>query len=139
MATHGASRGHIRSGWVGWVYFAGTVLVLIGAVQFINGLFALSRSGTTFITPSGMSVQLSYAGVGWSFLIMGIVLAASGGGVLAGRTWARTVAIILAAASLVANLMVFAAYPLWSALVIVLDVVVIYALAVHGGEVRRRS
>lgn len=135
MATHGAHP--VRTGWVGWVYFGGIVLVVIGVVQFINGLVALARSGTTFITPSGMALQVSYGGVGLSFLIMGVVLAAAGAGVMAGRTWARAVAIVLAVLSILANIAFFAAYPIWSAVVIVLDVLVIYALAVHGKEVRR--
>lgn len=134
MATHRTSP--VRSAWVGWVYFGGIVLLVAGVIQFINGLGALIRTGTTFIAPSGMAVQVSYAGVGLSFLIMGVVLAASGVGVLAGRTWARAIAIALAALSVLANLVLFTAYPLWSSLIIVLDVVVIYALAAHGKEVK---
>ncbi|GAA0522980.1 hypothetical protein GCM10011581_38740 [Saccharopolyspora subtropica] len=136
MATHGA-RG-ARTGWVGWVYFAGTVLLLIGIIQFINGVIAFGRSGTTFLTPSGGAVQISYSGVAWSFLIMGAVFALVGFGVFRGRTWARALAIAFAVISVLANIAFFSAYPLWSTLVIVLDLVVIYALVAHGREVARR-
>jgi hypothetical protein len=139
MATHGAhgARG-ARTGWVGWVYFAGIVLLIIGVIQFINGLIAFARSGTTYLTPSGAAVQVSYMGVAWSFLIMGVVFAAVGIGVFGGRTWARLIAIAIAVISVLTNIAFFLAYPLWSAVVIVLDVVVIYALAAHGRELSRR-
>jgi hypothetical protein len=38
--------------------------------------------------------------------------------------------------SAIAELAFIAAYPIWSTIVIALDVIVIYALAVHGKEAR---
>lgn len=135
MATHGAH--HARSGWVGWIYFSAIVMVAAGIVQVINGLIALAESGTTYLLPSGMAVQVSFASVGVSFLVMGVVLAAAGIGVMSGKMWARAVAITLAVLSVLGNVAFFTAYPLWSAIIIVLDVLVIYALAAHGRELRR--
>jgi hypothetical protein len=66
------------------------------------------------------------------------VLAISAGyGVMAAKTWARIYAIILASLSAIFNLTVIAANPIWSIIVIAVDVLVIYALAVHGDEVER--
>lgn len=135
MTAHGAHP--VRTGWVGWIYFGGIVLLVVGVIQFINGLVAFAHSGATVLAPSGTAVRVSYAGVGVSFLIMGVVLAAAGIGVMVGRTWARAIATVLALLSVLANIMLFGASPLWSTLVIVLNVVVIYALTVHGKEVRR--
>jgi hypothetical protein len=50
------------------------------------------------------------------------------------RTWGRTVGIILAVVSAVANMVFISAYPVWSLIVIALDVIVIHALAVPGRE-----
>lgn len=135
MATHGAHPA--RTGWVGWIYFGALVMVAAGIVQFVNGLIALAASGTTYLLPSGTAVQVSYASVGMSFLVMGVVLAAAGIGVLSGKMWARVVAITLAVLSVLGNIAFFTAYPLWSAIVIALDVLVIYALVAHGRELRR--
>ncbi|MEV4645036.1 hypothetical protein [Saccharopolyspora sp. NPDC049357] len=135
MATHGAHPA--RTGWVGWIYFSAIVMVAAGIVQVINGLIALAESGTTYLLPSGMAVQVSFASVGVSFLVMGVVLAAAGIGVMSGKTWARAAAITLAVLSVLGNVAFFTAYPLWSAIIIVLDVLVIYALAAHGRELRR--
>lgn len=134
MATHGAHPA--RTGWVGWIYFGALVMVAGGIVQFINGLIALSHSGSVYLVPSGTAVQVGMGGVGISFLIMGVVLAAAGIGVMSGKTWARALAVALAVLSVLANIAFFPAYPLWSAIVIVLDVVVIYALVAHGKELR---
>lgn len=137
MASH-VQHGPVRTRWVGWVFFAGIFMILTGIVQLINGLMELFRSNTVVVLQTGMAT-LSYHSVGWSFLILGVVLIAVGAGVMTGKAWARTLAIILITLSVLANLAAFAASPLWSAIVIVLDVIVIYALAAHGKEVRRTS
>ena len=53
-----------------------------------------------------------------------------------GRTWARIVGCVLALASTITNLAFIAAYPAWSIIVIAIDVLVIYSLCMHGGELR---
>ena len=50
------------------------------------------------------------------------------------KVWAATVAIFLAMLSAIANFFFIPYYPFWSILIIVLDVLVIWALAVYGGE-----
>jgi hypothetical protein len=67
---------------------------------------------------------------------LGLVALLAGFGVLAGQMWARVIGIIMAAVSVIANIAFVAAYPVWSIIVIVLDVIVIYALCVHGREVK---
>jgi hypothetical protein len=64
-----------------------------------------------------------------------VIACAAGYGVIAGQTWARVVGIILAVVSAIVNVGFLAAYPIWSTIVITLDVVVVYAMAVHGREV----
>ncbi|MFR9729483.1 hypothetical protein ACL03H_09660 [Saccharopolyspora sp. MS10] len=125
-----------RTGWVGWVYFAAVVLVISGMVQAVNGLVLLARTGTTYVVPGG-TVQLDLGTLGFGLLVAGVVLAAVGIGLFGGRIWARVLAVVLAVLSLLANIALFAAYPVWSAVVIVLDVLVVYALIAHGREVRR--
>ena len=59
-----------------------------------------------------------------------------GFGVLVGQTWARVIGIALAVISAIINLAFLAAYPVWGVILIALDVVIIYALAMHGREVQ---
>ena len=53
-----------------------------------------------------------------------------------GQLWARAVGVILAMISAVINVGFLAAYPLWSLMMIALDVTVILALTVHGSEMK---
>jgi hypothetical protein len=134
-STNVPHRG-VRTRWLGWVLFAGIVMLAIGVVQILDGLALLSRSGTTMLTQAGTAVTLNFSHAGLTYLIVGAVLAVAGISVMFGRTWARVLAIVLAVVSLLANLAFFTVYPLWSTVVIILDVVVIYALAAHGREAR---
>jgi hypothetical protein len=64
------------------------------------------------------------------------VVAVAGLGVLAGQTWARVVGVIFALLNATAQMLFIPAYPFWALAVIVLDVLVIWALTAHGGELR---
>jgi hypothetical protein len=121
---------------VGWALFSGTMLMLLGAFQGIIGLVALMRHTYYLVTSTGLVVTVDYTIWGWVHLLIGVAAAAAGIGVLFGQTWARVIGIILAALSAVANMAFLAAYPVWSLTIIAVDVVVIYALAVHKADVR---
>lgn len=139
MAAQSAEHGRLRTRWVGWIVFAGLLLILAGIGNILDGVAALSRSGAVVVTESGTAVALDLRGVGWGFLVLGVVLAVTGAGLMTGRTWARVAGIALAALSVLVNLAFFAAYPLWSAVIIIIDIVVIYAIAAHGRELRRTA
>jgi hypothetical protein len=135
-----ASQGYTgkapRTGWVGWIYFAGIMMLMLGSFHAIQGLVAIFNSAYYVVVSNGLLIHVSYTAWGWLFLIVGVVVAAAGLGVMFGQTWARVVGVIAALVSALVNLAFISAYPLWSVLVIALDVVVIYALTVHGGQAR---
>ena len=123
------------SGWVGWVYFASLMMMLVGGFQAIAGLVALFKDDFYLVTERSLLV-FNYTTWGWVHLLMGIVIFAAGVALMNGATWARLVGIFLAGLSLFANMAFFSAFPFWSILMIVIDILVIYALTVHGGELR---
>ena len=124
------------SGWVGWVVFAGVVMITLGAFHVIDGLVALFEKGYYQVNSSHLVVHVNYSAWGGAHLALGVLFILVGFGVLVGQTWARVVGIALAVISAVVNLAFLAAYPVWGVILIALDVVVIYALAMHGGEVK---
>jgi hypothetical protein len=124
------------SGWTGWVIFAGIMLIMVGAFQAIQGLVGLFNRGYYLVAPSGLVLNVDYTVWGWTHLILGILAVATGLGLLAGNTAARVVGIVLAVVSAVLNLVFIAAYPIWSTIVITVDVIVIYAIVVHGRELK---
>jgi hypothetical protein len=124
------------TGWVGWIFFAGVIMILGGTFQAIAGLVAIFNS-TYFLVPStGLVVSVIYTGWGWTHLIVGILVVLAGFGVLTGQAWARLVGVVLAGISAIVNLGFLAAYPVWATIVIALDVIVIYALCVPGREMK---
>lgn len=124
-----------RSAWVG---FAGTMLVLVGSFHAIQGLVAIFRDDYYLVASSGLVVNLDYTAWGWVHLVGGVVVVAVGLGAIAGQSWARVVGVVVAGLSALVNVSFLAAYPIWSALMIGLDVLVIWALMVHGGQDRNR-
>lgn len=122
--------------WVGWVIFAGVIMFMVGCFNVIAGIVALINDNYYLVRPSGLMIEFDYTAWGWTLLIYGIVVGFAGFGVLVGQTWARVVGVILVGFNALLNLAFLAAYPIWSALIIGLDVVVIYALIVHGRETR---
>jgi hypothetical protein len=122
--------------WTGWVVFASFMMILLGAFQAIEGLVAIFDDGFYRVTESGLVVNVDYTAWGWTHLLLGALILISGIGVLAGNLAARTVGVILAGLSALVNLVFIEAYPVWSVIIITVDVLVIYALIVHGRELR---
>lgn len=125
--------------WTGFVVFASFMMILTGTFQAIQGLVALFDDGFYLVTPSNLVVDVDYNVWGTVHLLLGVLLLLSGVGVLAGNLAARTVGVILAGLSAVANMLFIEAYPFWSILIITVDVLVIYALTVHGRELHEAS
>lgn len=123
------------TGWVGWVYFAGILMMLAGVFHAIAGLVAIFKN-EVFVVGSGSLLVLDFSGWGWLHLIIGIVLFLASFSVLAGGTFGRVIGSMLAGLSAIANFAFFTAYPLWTIIIISVDILIIYALLVHGQEAR---
>lgn len=133
--TRSAASGTQVTGWVGWGWFAGTILIIAGAIDAIYGLIAiLNPTSTYFVRTEGQLFIFDVAGWGWWHLLIGALLILTAIALFAGQTWARVIAVILASISAIAHLFVLPAQPWWSLIVIALNIFVIYALTVHGRE-----
>ena len=126
----------VQTGWAGWLVFASFMMFLVGTFQAIQGLVAIFDDGYYVVRESGLVVNVDYTAWGFIHLLLGILLILCGAGVLTGNVVARGVGVLLAGLSAIANMAFIGAYPVWSIIVIVVDVLVIYALTVHGGELR---
>ena len=126
----------VQTGWAGWLVFAAFMMFLVGSFQAIQGLVAIFDDGYYVVRESGLVVEVDYTAWGFLHLILGVLLVLCGAGVLTGNVVARSVGVLLAGLSALANMAFIGAYPVWSIMVIIIDVLVIYALTVHGGELR---
>ncbi len=124
------------TGWTGWIGFAGVIMMMLGALHAIQGLVALFKDEYFLVGKNGLIVNVDYTQWGWTQLIFGIVVALAGFSLLAGRMWARIVAVIVAFLSVLLNIGFLAAFPIWSTIMIVLDVLIIWAVMVHGREMK---
>jgi len=123
------------SGWaVGFILFAAIMMIMAGIFQALAGLVALFND-TFYVATREYVFKFDVTSWGWIYLILGIVVAVAGWGLLSGRTWARVVGITVAVLSAIANFAFIPYYPFWALTVITLDVFVIWALAAHGRDV----
>ena len=124
------------SGWVAWVEFAAIMLILVGAFHVIQGLVALFRDEVFVVSESRLVLNIDYTGWGWIHLIGGVIVILVGAGLLSGRMVARILGVAVAFLSALVNLAFMPAFPVWSLMMIAIDVLVIWAITVHGGELR---
>jgi hypothetical protein len=120
-------------GAVGMIFFASVMMVMIGFFHAMYGLAAILKD-TSFLVTEDYVYALDVTTWGWIHLIAGILILIAGWSLFSGATWARVVGITLALISAIANFASLPYYPFWSILMIVLAVLVIWALAVYGGE-----
>ncbi|HVN10984.1 MAG TPA: hypothetical protein VMT69_02740 [Kineosporiaceae bacterium] len=124
------------TGWVGWIVFAAVMMIMVGVLHVIEGFVALFKHEYYVVGQNGLLISVNYTAWGWVHIIAGIIVAAAGAGLFSGRMWARVIGVIVAVVSLLLNFSFLSAYPVWSAIMITIDVLIIYALTVHGREIQ---
>jgi hypothetical protein len=129
------TNGRETSSWAnGFILFACLMMIMVGIWQALQGLVAIFEN-EFYVATRNYLFQFDATTWGWIHLIVGVIVAFAGWGLLSGRTWARVVAITLAVLSAIANFLFIPYYPFWSLLIIAVDVFVIWAIAAHGREV----
>jgi hypothetical protein len=122
----GTSR---RSAGRGWYDFAAVLFAIAGIWNGLAGLSAIFKK--EYFSEQSLLYQ-NLQVWGWVWLIMGLLQLGAAAALVAGG--GRGMGIALAAVSCVIQFASIGAYPLWSILVIALDIVVIYGLTAHGGR-----
>jgi hypothetical protein len=138
-AQHGTDRRGTApeaTRWTGWILFASFMMLMNGVIGLLEGLMALVNDDYYHVTASGLALSVNYTTWGFVHLVLGVALIAAGIGVMAGNMAARIVGVVLAGLSALVNLAFIEAAPLWGVIVVTVDILVIYALTVHGDEMR---
>lgn len=121
------------SGWTGWVSFASIMLVVLGSFH-IAGLVALFKDEILVFGQNNIWL-VDYTTWGWVHLLWGALAIWVEASLANGNLYGRIFAVVVAVISGV-NLAFVPVYPIWSILIIAIDVCVIYAVTVHGKEIR---
>jgi hypothetical protein len=119
----------------GWIGFASILLVIVGSIDFFQGLIALFEDEYFIVTASGFLV-VDLTAWGWIMLIWGVLLISAGLGLASGQGWARWLAIVVVGLNFIVQLGFLgnSQYPLWSLTVMALNVIVLYALTARWSE-----
>jgi hypothetical protein len=118
------------SAWSGWIAFAAVMLMMIGIFNVLEGLAALLQNTVSYVD-EGRLVVIDLTAWGVLALAFGAALVAVGLGLLTRSEVARVIAVVMVGLHALVQVVGLAAYPLWSLLMIALDVVVLFALTVH--------
>ena len=133
---HTPDRSPVSRTAVGFTVFAATMMVIGGVFQAMQGLIALFND-TFYVVGQEWAFQFDITGWGWIHLVVGAVVVVAGVFLFRGAVWARAVGVAVAAVSAVLNFMWLPHYPIWSILIIAVDVLVIWALTAHGRDIAR--
>lgn len=114
----------------GLTVFAGALMIVDGIFGVLTGIAALLNDKIYVSTP-GYIYAYDLTTWGWIHLLLGVLIGLAGLAVLRGQTWGRVTGMVMAGLSLIANFAFIPHYPLWSIIIIALDVAIIWALAVY--------
>ena len=118
----------------GWLFFAGTILGIAGIMRIFDGIWALRFDGDVPDNLESALLGTSLSTYGWVWIIVGAVLIASSFAVLNRSQFARWIGIITGALLAITATWWFAYYPVWTLAYILIGLLVVYALAIHGGR-----
>ena len=128
------SQGSRSGAAVGFTYFAAIVMFMVGTFHAIAG-FAGILENEFYVSTRNYVFEFDATAWGWIHLIAGLIVIFAAVGLFSGAVWARTVGVTMAVISAIANFGFIPYYPVWSIVIIALDIAVIWALTAHGRDV----
>jgi hypothetical protein len=117
----------------GWVMFAGVLLLMLGTLNFIEGLAAIGNAH--FFVANTHYIAGSLNTWGWVVLCIGVLEWAVGCGVFLKNQLSRWTGVVVLAANAIAQLLMMPAYPFWSLSIFTLDILAIYGLIAYGKRI----
>jgi hypothetical protein len=130
------STEHRSEAAVGWTWFAGFMMILLGSFWAMAGLVGIFEDDFFVATPDYV-FKFDVTTWGWIHLILGIVVVLAGLALFQGALWARTVGVVLALLSAVVGFAWLPWYPIWGIILVTVAIFVIWSLTVHGRDVTK--
>jgi hypothetical protein len=123
QATNGGPRPTVSGGGA-----AAALLLTSGVLTFVVGVMALVAKALVVAGP-GYEYTFQVTGWGWLNIVTGTVLAVTAGALFLHVKSARPVAIVVTCLAIVGAFLWMPYYPVWSAVLIALDVIVVWGIA----------
>lgn len=112
--------------------FAGVLMLVSGVLGVLEGIAGIANDQAYVLTGNLAGDTYVYkfdtTAWGWIHLVLGIVVAATGFGLLKGVRWARMAGIVLVSLYVIAHFMWLPYQPIWALVGIALGVFVIWSL-----------
>ena len=125
----------ISKGAVGWITFAGFMMVIGGGFAMLEGLAMVVHASN--FPGKDMILQQNGKTWGWFQIIVGAALLLSGFAVFSGNVLARTVGVIAATVSALGAFSTVQFQPVWNTAIIAVDIAIIWALTAHGRDIKK--
>jgi hypothetical protein len=118
--------------WAGWIRLGAILMLIIGFIDFFQGLIAVIRGSYYQVTPNQIIV-VDTRTWGWVMLIWGVIVIAAGWGLTLGANWARWFTIVAASLNIILQLGFLGStnHTLWALTGVALSAIVLYALVVR--------
>lgn len=115
--------------WQGWAAGAGMLMMVVGLFKALSGIIGLFNDEWVV---RGFTAYffVDISSLAWWYLIVGVLLTVAGWAVLMGQTWGKWVGVVALGIATISELMWVPVYPIWSILLIVLYVLMLYGLVV---------
>ena len=120
--------------WATWVAFAAIMMMLGGVFSVIGGFAAAFDDGYYVAASNANIYALSIQAIGVLFIIVGVVKVMAGWALIQGAEWARWVTILLCCFHAVVLMVMIPASPFFATLMIVINLVILYAVTVRWEE-----
>jgi multisubunit Na+/H+ antiporter MnhG subunit len=131
---HAADTGGAGRAWAsGGTVFAGVLLLMEGILGIVAGIAAIAEDDV-YTRVGDYVFEFNLTTWGWIHLILGVLLAVTGWGILQGAAWARGLGVGLAALAVVFQFMWLPYQPVWAVVSIAIGVFVIWALCTDRGR-----
>ena len=116
-----------------FVLFASMMMILMGSFHIMAGLAAVIDD-TFYVVRPGFGLEIDVSTWGWVHMIGGVVVIFAAIGLFTGSVMARVFTLVIACLSVFWNFYSIPYYPVWSILMIVFGIGVLWALMFHGHE-----
>jgi hypothetical protein len=118
----------------GWTFFASVMMLVYAALLVIAGFAGIFNGDAFFRSDSGQLLIFNFVTWGWIHLVIGVLMAISGGALIMGRAWARISGVLLVLVAILLNVLIVGAYPGWSLTFLIFDALLLITLMVPGSR-----
>lgn len=117
-----------------WTFFASVMMLVYAALLIVAGFAGIFNGDVAFRSASGQLVIFNFVAWGWIHLIVGLLMAITGGALMNGREWARVSGVLLVMAAILLNVLIVGAYPGWALTFLIFDALLLLSLMVPSGR-----